>query len=312
MWLALVVTLASAPVEHGRYALILRDVPVGVVELKLEPSTGRYVYRSEHFFTRGTHRTSRAQTVELRLDSQRRVSGLVPESLWLWRRPSEGCVEGREEIGSRTGQLCATEVTDTRVRGTMFGESFDATYDAGGTLATLKLGHSRFVKLEGNVATPPDLFEEGFAVEGNEGVLTLVPAVRVKPVAPKSSWNSADAQQLAREVHESFTSKAPGAADFDASGGGEEGSCLAHARRFLHRAGKRDAAIIYGLVLDEGRAFPHAWVRVKLERGGWLDLDPTSMAPVETRTHLALGNGEAAGRLYLELLSGERRITRQR
>jgi hypothetical protein len=65
-------------------------------------------------------------------------------------------------------------------------------------------------------------------------------------------------------------------------------------------------ALVLGLVVEGGRAFPHAWVR-----RGTDALDPT-LGPEDAealarRAYLALPR-EAAGLVYLSLLDGRRRV----
>jgi hypothetical protein len=96
----------------------------------------------------------------------------------------------------------------------------------------------------------------------------------------------------------------PGSADWKDEGQ-DVGGCLAHARRFVAqaKAAGHDAELVLGLVVDGGRAYPHAWVRA-----GGTELDPTLMRPVTAGEYLALDD---AGQRYLELLEGTRRVVRR-
>ena len=120
---------------------------------------------------------------------------------------------------------------------------------------------------------------------------------------------------MAASVHASFERVGASGADFDPSGAGEGGSCLAHARRFVAKATAegRCAALVLGLVRDGARAFPHAWVQVPTSNGAVLELDPTSLAEVFPATHVRLCVADesgciGAGAIYLDLLAGRRHV----
>jgi hypothetical protein len=83
-----------------------------------------------------------------------------------------------------------------------------------------------------------------------------------------------------------------------------EGSCLSAARAWVGE--HREDVVQLGLVVEDGRAWPHAWVRTK--KGAFLD--PTLERGAEAlsrRKYLALPDREAGTR-YLELASGSRRV----
>lgn len=302
---------------------------MGMVTLRLEG--GRFTYASRHLHTRDGRAGERLREVTLEVDGAGRVRGpetrasdVFPQALWLWRGPPPvGCVVAREELSGQEGPHCVTRVEGSRVEGTLLGTPFRASYADNGRLETLDVGDSRFtVAAPGTrLRSPPELFAEGLPVEGTRGALALEPPLDVPArLDGMTPWDAGAARALAARVHNAFTDKAPGAADWNARGEGEAGGCLAHALRFAAWARERGVkvALVHGLlVVDGGPARPHAWVRVALAKGGTLDLDPTSLDAVRPDTHLPLALEDArgpaleAGRRWLELLRGTHRVVRR-
>ncbi len=293
-------------------------------EVTLRRTSGRFRYASRHLHTREGHVGERTREVTLEVGGDGRVAGTdsVPQALWLWQGPPKpGCVKGREELTGREGAHCVTAVRGREVEGTLLGAPFQARYDEGGRLRVLEVGQSRFTAAAPGerVRPPPELFSQGVPVEGARGRLAFEPAWPVPARLPgMSAWEAGEAQALARRVHEAFPEKRPGEADW--SGEGEAGGCLAHALRFAAEAAAKGqrVGLVHGLlVVDGGLGRPHAWVRVALVGGGTLELDPTSLDPVQPSTHLPLalvdpsGDTREAGERWLELLRGARRVVRR-
>jgi hypothetical protein len=78
-----------------------------------------------------------------------------------------------------------------------------------------------------------------------------------------------------------------------------EASCLEVSIEFVRQAKANggDARLLRGLVVDGGRAYPHAWVELRDEHGVPYGLDPTLAIPV---TNTSSGGG-------LDCLEGVRR-----
>ncbi len=298
--------LAGVPAPASdRFSFALHDVPVGSVELSLTGS--RYTYTSTQGFARaggaGPPR-SRRQVWKAEVDAQGRlVGGVHPASLWLWKGPSEGCVPGQDELGGKRGPLCAGARQGERQAGTVFGEAFEARFGAGGRLESLRLGDSAFtrVKEQDPVPLAADPFSAGFAVEGGpRGALTTSPPQRPSKEGWRTLdpvWSPDEALALAQRAHQSLE--------------GKEGvNCVDYARRLLALAEARphSARWVRGVVVEGGRAYPHAWVEVGLRPRGVQALDPTSLAPVTAQTHLELLD-PAHG--YLELLAGRAMLSRR-
>jgi len=296
--------------------------PVGTVSISSD-AQGTYRYASRHLHNREGRTDARTRQVSLRLDPEGLIAGsrARPQAAWLLSRPAvPGCTLAREELGEREGPHCVTRLTPGGLEGTMLGEPFSARYDARGALATLQLGSARFVRvLPGSTAPqapPPDFLGRGVALPDGPGALVL--SVPVATGASLPAWNAPAAVALARRVHQSFREKRPGPADFDSASRADVGGCLAHALRFQALAAShgQKAAIVHGLVVEEGRGWPHAWVRVGLPGGTSLELDPTSLAPVRAATHLRLAetlephSTAGAGRQWLSLFAGELRLLR--
>ncbi len=331
-WLmALGATLGALPVlaEDARalFLMELGDTPVGTVELRLEDAGTKYRYTSTHLFTRESAKHRRVRTVALPAPSPDPAphpgphsrphpggEGGLPESWVLWRGPHDpGCVRVRSELEKREGALCVEARRGNAFAGTLHGKRFDALLGADGALFSFRLGRMKLSRVDGRVSVrpPPDLFAEGFAISGGgEGALTLQPPAAAPVTRRLRPWTSeAAARALAREVHASFPQKEPSPADFEPDEAAQSASCLGHARRFIARAKAQglDAALVQGLHAQPGeaRAFPHAWVRVRLPDRRLLELDPTLQVPVTQTTHLALPPS-----VWPDLLSEERGVTR--
>lgn len=309
--------LLGAP-ERAQFLFELRGVPVGTVELSWDAGAGEYRYRSSHLFERGQDRSALVRSAAYRVSPEgHTAAGEHPSALWLWRQPPAGsCVTGFEEIGGKRGRLCLERLdADGSATGTLFGERFRATF-RDGRLRTLEVGEARFTAAASGIAAAPlDLFGSGLAIEGGRGPLAIEPPRALPPGPVLAPWDEREARALSERVHASFSEKRPSAADLrEPDDDADVGSCLAHARRFvkLARETGREAVVVYGLLAD-GRAYPHAWVRVALAGGRALELDPTSLDEVTARTHLALATDErAAGGLWLDLLAGRYQVRRGR
>lgn len=268
----MLLALTLAVLGQTRYLFELDGVPVGTVELSLEGK--RYTYTSLL-----AYRRAKSEHVdEFNLAPERPT----PEGYWLWRKPAQGCVAGIAEVTNATGKLCADEVGVREVKGTTLGKPFTARYDAGGELEELLLGKSRFVRTDKPLA-PGQPYAKGFAVGGKGKKLELEPA-------------------LAGTRWPFHTPKGTRAAPLR-----EADSCLEVAQAFV--AENADYRLVLGVVMDKGRAYPHAWAASEVSG----DVDPSARAPGRgakpsaNKTYLELPK-EQIGTLYVELLEGRRRL----
>lgn len=309
----------SAQPERARYLFLLRGVPVGAITLELDH--GRYRYTSEHLFTRGKQRSSKTRSARYVVDahSRERKSGRVLESLWLWHRPTtQGCVDGVEELGTRSGRLCAApadEGDSDRVRGTIFGEPFSATYEHD-RLAELRLSDAQFLRIGDRERpnAPPDLFGAGWPIHGAYGALSIEGAPTLSnddggALLPlKSAFrNREELEAQVAAAHAELKSNA-------------DAFCTEFVARFLKEAlaSGHTALVVHGVVAepDSQRAFPHVWIRARLPEG-LVDVDPTLLQPVTPETHAPLAvvapsEHEQAGRAWLDLFTGRAKVVRRR
>lgn len=258
----LLLSLAAAPVD-ARFVLEVAGAPVA--ELRVTSDGARYVYDATHFLEEGpaSHR------VELTLSEL----PAPPEVLALLTVPALGCRDVFEENGRQLEQLCVKARHRGQVTGTLAGAPFVATY-ARGALQEIKVGSARWLAAPRPVTPPPESpFARGLAVP--TGPLRLQPEVK------GARWLTRAPRGLAQ----------PGEAGRD--------RCLVAARRAL--AGHPERRLAVGLVVEAGRAFPHAWV---VE--GDVALEP-SVEPgdevLARRQYLELP-AERSGRLFLELFDG--------
>ncbi|MBL8919513.1 MAG: hypothetical protein JNJ54_11670 [Myxococcaceae bacterium] len=269
-WLfALVVTATPLRLVH-----VVQGVPVGVVELAV--SDGRVSYRARHVFRDGERAFETSWSVD---DEGRDANGLVSELWALSRRRPSGCLDVREERTGTRERLCLFEGG----RGTLDGVKLAVRWDGAGALERVDVLDSegrvasRFER-DGREPRPgADPFAEGFPVEGRGPIVRVAPDAGVKVVPVRGV-----------PLEERAAS-----------------ACLPAARAWLAAHATPGDVVQLGLVLEDGRAWPHAWVR----RVDGAHVDPTvEEGGREARVYLAFP--DAAGSLYLELASGSRRVVR--
>jgi hypothetical protein len=270
--------LVLAAAVDARFLVSMAGVPSASLEVSVDEG-GAYRYRAVHVLEEGEGRLERSWTL-----SDGGVDGLVPEVLALLAPPALGCRQVLEERRGLPEALCVTRAEARRVEGTLDGVAFTAWYRAG-SLDRVAVGPVRFERVAGaprlRAVTSP--FVEGFRVRGTTG-----PA-RLEPPLPGA----------ARVVRVTLR---PGALAASAS----RRRCLEVARRAVEA--DPSLTLVLGLVLEGGRAFPHAWVR-----RGDRHQDPTLGAEdgplLGRREYLELAP-DLAGRVYLELLDGRRLVAR--
>lgn len=268
----LLVLGALAPLE-ARFLLEAEGTPLAVLRVAVRGH--QYEYEATHFLEEGDTAWSRSWV----LDERGAVDGLVPEVLFLLHPPRAGCHSVLEERRGVPETLCVDASGDQAVTGTLDGTSFEARYERG-HLAVVRLPGLLWRRVEGSapVARGASPFARGFVVRPVSGPLRLLPPL-----------------PGARVVHQ-----------VRGTGGGapERRRCLTVARAAVARDPRLE--LVLGLVVEGGRAFPHAWVRQ-----GPDDEDPSLLADDDAlraeRWYLALPRG-SAGRAYLELLDGRRAI----
>lgn len=261
----LIVSLASVPVQRANFVFTLDDVPLAVLSMQLDGAS--YLYESTHFLEEADGHFERRLTLD---------TGPRPEVLALNTRPALGCQDVLEERTLSVERLCIDQASGSTVRGRIDEAKFTATY-LRGQLDSIDLGHAKWVRVDTkavpHAANQRSPFADGFDVHPDERALRLDPAL--------------PGTRLVESVR--FV------------GTGREGRCLPLARAYAE-ASKGVAKVIIGLVIEHGRAVPHAWVRE-----GNIDLDP-SVVPddaVPARRYLEVPTNQA-GRVYLELFSGAR------
>lgn len=266
--IALVLTLLAAAPVDGRFVLEVGGIPVA--ELRVSAVGKRYLYESTHFLEEGP----RERRLELPLGG----SGPQPEVWSLLRRPAKGCRDVLEERTRATESLCVERSAAKEVTGTIAGEAFVAHYDAAGALSDITVGAARWVAAT-RPTTPPLESPFGHGLEVPPGALRLEPAV-------------AGARWLERPPVGTGTSARVGRA-----------RCLVLARE---EAARRPAArVAVGLVIEEGRAYPHAWVA---EGAGAFNPSVLAGDPVlEQRRYLEVPP-ERSGTFFLQLFEGAVRL----
>ena len=257
--------LAAAPPD-GRFVLEVGGLPVA--ELRVSVTGDRYVYESTQFLTEGT----KEHRIELRLE------GPQPEVLALLKRPALGCRDVLEERSQKLEPLCVEKSSHLGASGTIAGEAFAAHYDDAGALRDITVGAAHWFAAARATAPPlENPFIVGLGVP--DGVLKLEPAV-------------AGARWLTRPPVGIGTPETVGRV-----------RCLILAREAASLRPK--SRVTVGLVVEEGRAYPHAWLTE-----GSAALDP-SVRPgdpsLAQRRYLEVPV-ERSGAFFLQLFDGAVRL----
>jgi hypothetical protein len=268
--LLLLTCCQGGPVEE-RFLLTVDGVPLAVLQVSVRQSV--YRYEATTFLDEGDEHLARSWT----LDGLGEIDGRGPEVLTLLGPPLPGCRQVLEERRGVDETLCVDERTATRATGRLDGVPFAASYERE-RLVALELPGARWARLEGSAphGQPRQVFGRGFLVRRAPG------PVRLEPALPG-----------ARLVTEPVTGT---------GGGGSLGRqrCLSLAKQAV--AADPHLELVLGLVLEAGRAYPHAWVR-----DGHRHQDPSILAAdtgtLGRRAYLELPRS-VAGRAYLELVAG--------
>jgi hypothetical protein len=299
---ALLVTLP----ERTSYLFTLDGLPAGQVTLERSADGKSFTYRSEHVFGRGPALRS-VESHTLKLDEAGRVVGstATPVSYWLWAQREPSCLEVVDERTARTGQACSNAVSREEQEGIALDESFHAAY-RDGILESLDLGPARFTRLRATAELDgaTGLWARGIPLPGGSGQVAFDPSLSLprQPSAP-SSRGRAWAERLLKEF---------GAAQKDER-------CLEASQRLLGWLEERGVhgVLVLGLLLDAGRAWPHAWVRAEGPYEEPVDVDPAWGRLVVPQGYIALqtvaegAHGLEAGQVYLDLVLGTRRLVRR-
>jgi hypothetical protein len=259
----LALAVLAAAPESARFVLEVSGLPVA--ELRITVAGDQYAYATTRFFEEGAG-TSR-KTFSLR------ALPAPPEVLSLLHRPPPGCREVFEERAEKLEPLCV----ERGDRGTLAGEPFTATWDGGGRLAQITVGAARWVAVEGSsrVAAVENPFVAGVPAPADRGALRFEPGVE-------------GARWLARPPVASGTSTA-------------RARCLVLAREAAQA--RPGARVAVGLVVEGGRAFPHAWV---VDADGQ-ERDPSTPTQPPGRRYVEVPASES-GKFYLRLFAGEVKV----
>jgi Transglutaminase-like superfamily len=292
--------------ERTSYLFALDGLPAGQVTLERSADGKSFTYRSEHVFGRGPAlRTVESHT--LLLDEAGRVAGstATPVSLWLWTQKVPSCLEVVDERTGRTGQACSNAVSREEQEGIALDESFHAVY-RDGVLESLDLGPARFTRLREAAALDgaTGLWTRGIPLPGGRGPLAFDPSLAL-PRQP--STPSARGRSWAVQVLKEF-----GTAQKDER-------CLEASQRLLAWMEERGVhgVLVLGLLVDAGRAWPHAWVRADAPYEEPVDVDSAWGRVAEPPGYIALqtvaagAHGLEAGQVYLDLVEGKRRLLRR-
>lgn len=255
--------LAAAPLE-ARFVLEVASLPVA--ELRVFVDGERYVYQSTHFLEEGP----REHRVQLSLGKD----SPTPEVLALLRKPAPGCRDVLEERTRVLERLCVERSGAAEATGTIAGEAFAARYDDSGKLVDIKVGSAHWFAVEKPV-TPPSAspFVSGVAVPPGD--------LQLEPAEPGARW----------------LSRAPLGVGLPESAGRVR--CLVLAREEASR--RPGSKVVVGLVIEDGRAYPHAWVTE-----GSSAFDPSVLKgdPILAKRRYLEVPVERSGRFFLRFFDG--------
>ncbi len=255
----------AATPVDARFVLEVGELPVA--ELRVGTRGDTYFYEAVHFLQEGPQ--------QRRIERSLREG--TPEVLALLTPPALGCRDVVEERSAKKEALCVTRRDAALVEGTLAGAPFKARY-ARGRLAEITVGNAKWRATSTAAKPPPESpFAAGLAVP--PGALRLTPAVDGARWLETSPRGIGDAASVGRT------------------------RCLLLAREAAAR--RAGARVVLGVVIENGRAFPHAWVAMGAEM-----LDPSVLADDEVltqRRYLELPS-RLAGATYLALFDGAARF----
>ncbi len=242
---------------------VLEVQGVPLAVLQVRVDGRAYTYEATHFLEEGPAK----KTVQRSLDDG------TPEVLALLTPPPAGCREVVEERTGRAETLCVTKTSALAAEGTVDGKSFAARY-AKGRLADISFAQVRWRAVDGAVAPPR---ESPF----HAGVPAPRDATAFSPPVKGARWLSGSP----RGVGEGDVSRA---------------RCLVLAREWAKSS--PGAQLALGLVIEDARAYPHAWVNTP--EG---PVDPSVLPDDEAlhRRRYVEVPREMAGTFFLSLFDGK-------
>ncbi|MGV3621317.1 MAG: hypothetical protein ACO1OB_10900 [Archangium sp.] len=206
---------------------------------------------------------------------ERKLSQGTPEVFALLTVPKTGCRDVIEERSGAVEKLCVARSDATSASGTIDGKAFTARYEKN-RLSSITVGDAKWRAVTVTPKPGANPFEDGVAVP--VGVLHFVPEV------PGAQWLPASPRGV---------------------GGGDVSRerCLVLARRFVET--HSGSEVVTGLVIADGRAVPHAWVKTAAG-----DVDPSVLPDdgVLSRRKYVRFPAEMSGSLYLALFAGSLRL----
>ncbi len=252
----------------GRFVLEIAEVPE--TELVVSSDDVTYRYESTHFYEEGP--------VSTRLSFPLKELTALPEVLALLSPPPMGCQEVIEERTGALETLCVRRVDPPVVEGTLGSEAFVAKYSAASRLVEIRIASATW-KAVARASAAPRRSGFSFGVSVPRGLL------RLNEPWPGARWLVEPPRGLRAPPHLA------------------DARCLVVARNALEGHPTRRLAV--GVVIERGRAFPHAWVV-----DGTLDLDP-SIAPddplLPARQYLEIPRVDS-GAFFLKLFDGQVRL----
>lgn len=232
-----------------------------VAELRVGTRGDTYFYEAVHFLEEGPTK----RRVE------RSLRDGTPEVLALLTPPKVGCRDVVEERTGKNEALCVTRSDASSAEGTVDGAAFKARYEHG-RLAEITVGAAKWRATSVPTKSPlKSPFANGIAVPSGDLKLT--------PTVDGARWLEKAPRGIGTDVGRT--------------------RCLLLARRAV--AERKGARVVLGVVVENGRAFPHAWVAVAGEM-----LDPSVLPDDEVlkqRRYLELPT-KFAGATYLAIFDG--------
>ncbi len=242
-----------------------------IAQLHVSAQGTQYTYRAIHFF----EESPQEQPIELVLSS----NTPQPEVLALLRRPKPGCRTVLEESTQTPETLCVEAASaDGTIKGLLNNEPFIAHYDAADMLRDFSIGSAHWVA---TTAAAPLLGENPFVrgLQVPSGKLVLSPHFPEAKWLPRSARGVGNAERVGKT------------------------RCLTLAREELSlRPGARLAV---GLVIENARAYPHAWLMEDFEI-----LDPSVLdgdEGIRHRRYLEVPL-RLSGRFFMELFNGKLKL----
>jgi len=280
---------ASAP-QAQSYLISLDDAQVGFATLSVERISQKeikYAWKAELQVSGDPC----LRSVESAAGKAKLNDPVLPEELFVALAPDlgNGCrkIKG-SDAAVAPGQGCWTEASQEHAEGTLFGTPVQVNY--GPDLMPASVRYPKLGLVYRSAAEIPEDLRECQRTVADDGVVAPGGKGLVPGTVDKATYRGAtDAETVT--VHRSRAALPAAVVAAIASVRGNDLKSCRQAAESLSRQLKAkhfQSRLVSGLLVDQGRYYPHAWLEVKVGQD-WLPVDATTGDGPADATHLKIG-----------------------